>query len=410
MPTSDVKRIGISGTGMIAHGIVRLIKRHYQDMQISRVLTRRPLSSLTDFPLPEALTNSLDELIDHSDLIVECSGDVFHGTSVIERAFEAGLQVVTVNAELQVTTGSFLAGRGFLTEAEGDQPGSLAALHEDALQMGFQPLVYGNMKGYLNHDPSPEDMAYWANRQGISVDQTTSFTDGTKVQIEQVIIGNGLGATITRQGMEGLASTNLDDSASLLGMMAERAGQPIVDYVIPSGYPAGGVFLVGRHDEDQAQAIEYFKLGRGPFYTLVRPFHLCSLEVGKTVRRVLNGGGVLLNNSTEPTLGVAAIAKRAMKPGELIERGIGGFQFRGEAIKLAEHPDHVPIGLLRKTALKRAVEPGQIITFDDIDILPSRALDIVLEQRKPRMTQVESKASDWTAPGISTMGMLAFGG
>jgi predicted homoserine dehydrogenase-like protein len=320
------------------------------------------------------------------------------------------LQVVTVNAELQVTTGSFLAGRGFLTEAEGDQPGSLAALHEDALQMGFQPLVYGNMKGYLNHDPSPEDMAYWANRQGISVDQTTSFTDGTKVQIEQVIIGNGLGATITRRGMEGLASTNLDDSASLLGMMAERAGQPIVDYVIPSGYPAGGVFLVGRHDEDQAQAIEYFKLGRGPFYTLVRPFHLCSLEVGKTVRRVLNGGGVLLNNSTEPTLGVAAIAKRAMKPGELIERGIGGFQFRGEAIKLAEHPDHVPIGLLRKTALKRAVEPGQIITFDDIDILPSRALDIVLEQRKPRMTQVESKGSDWTTPGISTMGMLAFGG
>ncbi len=408
MPTSEIKKIGVSGTGMIARGFVRLIKKHYPDMEISRVLTRRPLSTMADFPLADVLTNSLDELIDHSDLIVECSGDVFHGTSVIERAFEAGLQVVTVNAELQVTTGSFLAGRGFLTEAEGDQPGSLAALHEDALQMGFQPLVYGNMKGYLNHDPSPEDMAYWANRQGISVDQTTSFTDGTKVQIEQVIIGNGLGATITRRGMEGLASTNLDDSASLLGMMAERAGQPIVDYVIPSGYPAGGVFLVGRHDEDQAQAIEYFKLGRGPFYTLVRPFHLCSLEVGKTVRRVLNGGGVLLNNSTEPTLGVAAIAKRAMKPGELIERGIGGFQFRGEAIKLAEHPDHVPIGLLRKTALKRAVEPGQIITFDDIDILPSRALDIVLEQRKPRMTQVESKES--TAPGISTMGMLAFGG
>jgi len=395
---------------MIAHGFVRLIKQHYQDMQISRVLTRRPLSTMTDFPLADVLTNSLDELIDNSDLIVECSGDVFHGTAVIERAFEAGLKVVTVNAELQVTTGSYLAGKGFLTEAEGDQPGSLAALREDALQMGFQPLVYGNMKGYLNHDPSPEDMAYWANRQGISVDQTTSFTDGTKVQIEQVIIGNGLGATITRQGMEGLASTNLDDSASLLGMMAERVGQPIVDYVIPSGYPAGGVFLVGRHDEDQARAIEYFKLGRGPFYTLVRPFHLCSLEVGKTVRRVLSGGGVLLNNSTEPTLGVAAIAKRAMKQGELIERGIGGFQFRGEAIKLAQHPDHVPIGLLRKTALKRAVEPGQIITFDDIDILPSRALDIVMEQRKPRLVEVESKSEGWTAPCINTMGMLALGG
>ena len=411
MSNPSVKRIGVSGTGMIAHGFVRLIKQHYQDMEISRVLTRRPLGSLTDFPLPHALTNSIDDLIDHSDLIVECSGDVFHGTAVIERAFEAGLPVVSVNAELQVTTGSYLAGRGLLTEAEGDQPGSLAALHEDALQMGFEPVVYGNMKGYLNHDPSPEDMAYWAARQGISVDQTTSFTDGTKVQIEQVLVGNGLGATITRQGLEGLASTNLDDSASLLGMMAERLGQPIVDYVVPSGYPAGGVFLVCRHDTEQAPAIEYFKLGRGPFYTLVRPFHLCSLEVGKTVRRVLNGGGVLLNNSTTPTLGVAAIAKRAMRPGELIERGIGGFQFRGEAVRLADQPDYVPIGLLRKTALKRAVEPGQLITFDDVDILPSRALDIVLQQRQALFgSGAGSSGEGWDAQAASPLGLVALGG
>jgi len=390
MSTSHAKRIGVSGTGMIAHCLVRLIKLHYSDVVITRVLTRRPLNTLGDFPLEGVLTNSVDELVDNADLIIECSGDVFHGTEVIERAFEAGLQVITINAELQVTTGSYLAGKGFLTEAEGDQPGSLAALYEEARAMGFKPLVFGNMKGYLNHDPTPEDMAYWANRQGISIDQTTSFTDGTKVQIEQVIVGNGLGATITRQGLEGLASTNLNDTASLYGMMADRLGQPIVDYVVPSGYQAGGVFLVCRHDAEQRQAIEYFKLGPGPYYTLVRPFHLCSLEVGKTIRRVLAGGGVLLNNSTSPTLGVAAIAKRAMRPGELIERGIGGFQFRGEAIKLASNPDHVPIGLLRKTTLKRAVEPGQIITFDDVDFLPSRALEIVSKQRDERKAAVVS--------------------
>ena len=94
------------------------------------------------------------------------------------------------------------------------------------------------------------------------------------------------------------------------------------------------------------------------------------------------GGGVLLNNSTEPTLGVAAIAKREMKPGETIVRGIGGFDVRGEAIRLAEEPDHVPIGLLRNTVLKRALEPGQMITFDDIEVQPSRVLDIILNQRQ----------------------------
>lgn len=378
---------------MISHCFVRLIMQHYKDMKISRVLTRRRIDTMSEFPLREALTNSIDELLNNSDIIVECTGDVFFGTEVVERAFEAGLPVVTINAELQVTTGSHLAGKGFLTEAEGDQPGSLAALHEDALQMGFKPLVYGNMKGYLNHNPSREDMAYWSKRQGTSIDQTTSFTDGTKVQIEQVVVGNGLGATITRQGLEGLASTDLNLSANVLGLIADGVGQPIVDYVIPSGYPAGGVFLVCRHDENQAPAIEYFKLGPGPYYVLTRPFHLCSLEVGKTVRRVLAGGGVLLNNAVEPTLGVAAIAKREMKAGETIGRGIGGFDVRGEAIRLADELDHVPIGLLRNTVLKRAVEPGQLLRLDDIEIQPSRVFDIIDKQRQ-KLTQQSQAVRD----------------
>ena len=59
MPTSEIKKIGVSGTGMIARGFVRLIKKHYPDMEISRVLTRRPLSTMADFPLADVLTNSL---------------------------------------------------------------------------------------------------------------------------------------------------------------------------------------------------------------------------------------------------------------------------------------------------------------------------------------------------------------
>lgn len=390
MTDATIKRVGVSGTGMISHCFVRLIMQHYKDLRISRVLTRRSVATLSSFPLADALTNSIDDLIANSDVIVECTGDVFFGTEVIERAFEAGVPVVTINAELQVTTGSYLSGKGFLTEAEGDQPGSLAALREEALQMGFQPLVYGNMKGYLNHNPSLEDMAYWSKRQGISIEQTTSFTDGTKVQIEQVVVGNGFGATITRRGLEGLASTDLNVSGNVLGLIADGVGQPIVDYVLPNGYSAGGVFLVCRHDEMQAPAIEYFKLGPGPYYVLTRPFHLCSLEVGKTVRRVLAGGGVLLNNSVSPTLGVAAIAKREMKAGEMIGRGIGGFDVRGEAVKLADELDHVPIGLLRNTVLKRAVEPGQLITFDDIEVQPSRVLDIIFQQQQKVLQRIET--------------------
>src|SRR5690606_22236596 len=70
------KRVGISGTGMISHCLVRLILRHYPQLKISRVLTRRSIATLADFPAADVLTHSVDDLIDHSDIIVECTGDV----------------------------------------------------------------------------------------------------------------------------------------------------------------------------------------------------------------------------------------------------------------------------------------------------------------------------------------------
>ena len=249
-------RIGLVGTGPMARSFALLIARHHPDLIITRVLTRRPVAALADFPLPQALTHDVDDLAEHADIIVECSGDVAHATAVVERVFEAKLPVVTLNAELHVTTGSYLAGKGLITEAEGDQPGSIAALHEEAVQMGFRPLVYGNMKGFLNHDPSPEDMAYWARRQGISVANTTGATDGTKVQIEQAFVANGLAATITRTGLEGPASEDLQRAAAELAVKAESMGQAIADYVLAVKWAPTGVFVVARHDDDLAGTLE----------------------------------------------------------------------------------------------------------------------------------------------------------
>ncbi len=59
--------------------------------------------------------------------------------------------------------------------------------------MGFKPVVYENIKGFLNTSPSKEDMEFWSKRNGTTLGMTTSFTDGTKVQIEQALVANGLG-------------------------------------------------------------------------------------------------------------------------------------------------------------------------------------------------------------------------
>ena len=134
-------------------------------------------SSLTERRVSTRSFCSIDELVDHSDVVVECSGEVAHATLVVERAMLAGKPVVTMDAEFHVTVGSHFAQLGWLSEAEGDQPGCLAALNEEARDMGFVPLVYGNIKGFLNHHPERETMSYWSQRQGISQQQVTSCTN-----------------------------------------------------------------------------------------------------------------------------------------------------------------------------------------------------------------------------------------
>jgi len=372
----EVKRfkIGIIGSGFIASGLAKLLLQH-PDYILSNVLTRTSLEKRTDFIAPDKLTNSLDTLIQNSDLIVECSGDAIYATESIDHILKSDIPVVTMNSEFHVTTGSYFVNKGLVTEAEGDQPGVQAILHEEAIAMGFKPVVYANIKGFLNENPTKEDMEYWGARSNLSLEMVTSFTDGTKVEIEQVLVANGLGAGIIQEGLVKLESDDMLEGGTVLANKAKELGYPVSDYLLSAKLPAG-VFLVVEHDEDQQDSLRYYKLGDGPYYVLERTYHLCHLEIIKTIKRVLTGGGVLLNNSTKPKFSVAAIAKRDLIPGEMIKKGIGSFDVRGTAIEISNDITHIPIGLLANATIKKAIKAGERITFDDIDVPESLALSI----------------------------------
>jgi predicted homoserine dehydrogenase-like protein len=96
----------------------------------------------------------------------------------------------------------------------------------------------------------------------------------------------------------------------------------------------------------------------------------------KTVDRVFRGGGVLLDNSTEPTISVSTIAKRDLKPGETIKKGIGSFDVRGIAVRIKDHKGHVPIGLMKNAVIKRPVARGAELTFDDVELPESLAVNV----------------------------------
>jgi len=372
----DVKqyKIGIIGSGFIANGLAKLLLQHPSYI-LSKVLTRTDIAKRKDFIQNDILTNSLDTLIETCDLIVECSGDAIYATETIDRILKEDIPVVTMNSEFHVTTGSYFADKGLVTEAEGDQPGVEAILHEEALAMGFRPLAYVNIKGFLNENPTKKDMEYWGKRSNLSLEMVTSFTDGTKVQIEQVLVANGLGAGIIKEGLMKLEDDDMLHGGNILADKAKELGYPVSDYVLSAKLPAG-VFLVVEHDEEQMDSLKYYKLGDGPYYVLERTYHLCHLEIIKTIKRVLSGGGVLLNNSQNPKFSVAAIAKHDLNIGDEIIKGIGSFDVRGESVHIEKHPNHVPIGLLANAILKQEVKEGEIITFDDVELPESLALDV----------------------------------
>ncbi|WP_207459340.1 hypothetical protein [Azospirillum sp. SYSU D00513] len=367
----SIIRIGVVGTGFVSKHFVMSLDRH-ADAAAVKVLTRRPTQDCTDYPRPELLTNSLDEVLEACDVLLECTGDPIYATDVIDRAVRAGRPVVTMNTEFHITAGSWFAGRGLISEAAGDQPGVQAEMAEELRAMGFEPVVYGNLKGFLNKDPSRADMEFWGAKQGISLPMVTSFTDGTKVSMEQALVANGLGGTIARTGMLTPENDDLQAAGIQLAEAAEAAGGPIADYVLSRKLPHG-VFIVARHDERQQPALQYLRAGQGPYYVILKNNIFVHLEILKTIRRVARQKTVLLDNSASPTISVASIAKRDLRAGERLPYGIGSFDIRGEAVRIADYPGHLPIGLLYHGVLRRAVKAGDVLSMDDVELPESLA-------------------------------------
>ena len=73
-------RIGLVGSGYIARHFSLAVGR-YPEYSVSKVLTRRPIARCKDLPFQGQLTNSVNELIDNSDVLLECSGDPIRATA-----------------------------------------------------------------------------------------------------------------------------------------------------------------------------------------------------------------------------------------------------------------------------------------------------------------------------------------
>jgi predicted homoserine dehydrogenase-like protein len=92
------------------------------------------------------------------------------------------------------------------------------------------------------------------------------------------------------------------------------------------------------------------------------------LEILKAVRRMLETGKPLLTNSSTPTLSLAAVAKRDLSAGYRIGHAFGSFDLRGLAVRITDHPSHVPMGLLSSAVIEEPLQRGEILTFEKVRV------------------------------------------
>jgi len=315
------------------------------------------------------------------DVMLEATGVPEIGALAALRSARAGQDLAMMNVETDITVGPILhwyaQQKGVLYAlAAGDEPAACKELYDLAVSMGFTIVAAGKGKNNpLDRHGTPADPRIQAEaaRRGLSPNMLIEFIDGSKTMIEMAAVSNATGLIPDVRGMHG--PTTDRDHLNQTFALQEEGGvltkMGVVDYGI--GRVAPGVFLIVRTDHPRLrEAMILRDMGNGPYYTLFRPFHLCSIEVPLTcamlaIRKKSNM--VPLNRLVSE---VFAVAKRDLESGETLD-AIGGTTYYSliDTYENARAECLLPIGRAKGAKLTRPVKMDTPITCADVEIKPS---------------------------------------
>lgn len=327
---------------------------------------------------------------DEIDVILDLTSSIEGGAALAVSAINHGKHVVGYNAELCATVGPILkvmADRAgvVITEADGDQPGVLMNLYRFIQGMGMRPVLCGNIKGLEDHYRTPETQQSFAAKWGQKTHMVTSFADGTKISFEQAVIANATNMRVAKRGMIGLqveAGLPVEEACLQFDAEALLAGPGIVDYVIGAA-PAPGVFILAASDDAlQQQFMRYYKMGDGPLYCFVRPYHLCHLEIASSIARAALYGDATIAPQGALKVEVVATAKRDLHPGDKLD-GIGHFMLYGQCENAAVVQQEVllPMGLAEGAVVQREISRDAVLCMKDVQMPPERLIDRLRDEQ-----------------------------
>lgn len=407
-------KVGIVGTGFLGSGIVHQI---YQMKGMSA-------SVLADINIEAAIKAYLKNKVDRSqvviaenvrtakdavyrgkpvvtedpeiipetgvDVIVEATGVPEIGAKIALKSILNRKHIVMMNVEADVVIGPILSKFAkscgvVYTIAAGDQPGVICEMYDWAISLGLKVVVAG--RGTVlppgGRKLTPEEVKDEARKFGLSPKMLTSFKDGTKSQIEMAGVANMIGFLPDVRGMhEPFASVDelvnvfaLQEQGGILERerVIESANcyTPEGKYVV-QGQVFPGVFLIVTTEHPGIiNSLNYHWSTRGytgPNYPLYRPYHLCAIEVPRSIAKAY-----LYHEAIGAAQKIWAeaitLAKKELKKGEILD-GAGGATVYGlvEKAQIAKQERLLPIGFANGGRLKVDVSEDEPITWDMVEV------------------------------------------
>ena len=305
------------------------------------------------------------------DVVVDATGVPAVGAEIGLRAMERGKHLVMMNVEADVTIGALLAAEAerlgvVYTLGAGDEPSSCMELIEFASAMGHRVVCAGKGKNNpLNFDALPEHYAEEAAARHMNPRMLVEFVDGSKTMVEMCAIANATGLVPDVDGMHGPAAGPKELATTLI---PERDGGVLsdvgrVDYSVGRGL-APGVFVVVEAEHPRVrERMTDLKMGDGPYFAFVRPYHLTSLEVPLTCARAVLHGRADMVPLPRPAAEVAAVAKRDLAPGDRLDL-LGETTYRAWAMEAgrARTMGARPAGLLPGGTVTAPIPKGALLT------------------------------------------------
>lgn len=392
-------RVSVIGTGSIGNGLVQQLV-HTPGMRpvaIADQVLDKAVKCAQHLGLDYVVVDTLDELHDtiqkgklaiaengelvaqcsEVDAMVEASNALYAGAQHALRAIEAGKHVVMMNFEAELMFGPYLlkaakAGDVVYTCADGDQPTVIKKLIDDIQLWGFDLVMAGNIKGYLDRYTDPTKIIPEADKRNLDHKMCSAYTDGSKLCVEMAVLANAMNLRTARPGMFGPKADSVHEIFDLIDIDAVyKEHGPVVEFLV-GAEPKGGVFVIGyTGDTFQQYTLDWFPpdMGPGPYYLFYRPYHLGHIEAMECIAEAVLDRSYRLQPTHGMKTNVYSYVKRELKTGDILD-GMGGYQSYGLIENLEDNliEPGIPICIAENCTLKRGVAKGKKILLSDVEV------------------------------------------